>query len=404
MFSLTARIAPLTLLSALANGLAAVLTARYFGPIGRGDVVMIITIVNLSALVLSLGVNTAARYHLVSNVEPIRLSDYLGLVLGLTALQGIAVIVLAKISLDAIGDPLDKRGLLVVGIFGCVFHAAYLIRDVLNAYGSVVYSAAFYATGTWISIGGIVAVELLHRLTVLGVVLLLGAGAVSEVCLCLSFLRMRGYSLSLSWDSGTARTLLARGVPALGINAGQSLTFRFDRYLIGILMGAGPVGIYSVSATLSELFRTVPAAFGQAVFYRAATGGASLTSMRRARSRLLLAMIVPLGVLAVIAPQIVELLFGSKFQGSVQPLRILLLGELAVMSFQIDSRLLSGWGKTVKAGLAGIIGVTIVAVLDFTLIPHFGLVGASVASVLAYCGLGASARVFVVGETKSHSY
>jgi O-antigen/teichoic acid export membrane protein len=399
LFSMTARITPLTLLSALANGLTAVVTARYFGPVGRGELVMIVTIVNITALVLSLGINTAARFHLVSREHPVDLAHYFGLALVLVAVQSVVVVCLTLLSLQAIGTPLEIAPLLLIGLFGSLFQGAYLVRDVLNAYGSIVFSAGYYAAASWMSATGIGALALLHQLTVGRVVGLLAAGALAELGLCMRFLRRRGRSLAVHWSLESTRTLIGRGVPALGINAGQSLTFRLDRYLIGLLMGAGPVGIYSVSATLSELFRTVPAAFGQAIFYRAATGTASAVSMARARARLLLAMVLPLVVLALVAPEVVGLLFGPKFHQSVQPLRILLLGELAVMSFHIDSRLLSGWGKTAKAGICGIVGVTIVGALDFALIPHFGLTGAAFASVLAYLALGTSARLFVTRET-----
>lgn len=188
--------------------------------------------------------------------------------------------------------------------------------------------------------------------------------------------------------------LLRRGAPALGLTAGQSLTFRLDRFVIAFLIGPVAVGIYSVAAAISEILRIVPAGFGQIAMFRTASRSIGQRELDRARRIILIVMIPCLATLAWFAPLVIDVTFGPEFNGAVTPLRILLLGEIAIMSFQIDSRILAGRGLTKASGVSGMIGLISVLILDIALVPRFEIAGAAWASVVAYSAMGVSAYIF----------
>ena len=180
----------------------------------------------------------------------------------------------------------------------------------------------------------------------------------------------------------------------MGVNAGQSLTFGRPLHH-RFLLGPAAVGIYSVTSTISEVLRIVPGSVGTGLAIQLAFRHSSLNEARRTRTTMLFLMVPPLVILGWWAPEIVLFVFGPEFEGATLPLRVLLFGELAIMSFQIDSRQLIGLGQLWRAGVAGLASVLCVVGLDFALIPQFELVGAAVASVLAYFLLGALARMML---------
>jgi O-antigen/teichoic acid export membrane protein len=197
-------------------------------------------------------------------------------------------------------------------------------------------------------------------------------------------LRLRRRSLSL---------MLRKGLPAVGMNAGQSFTFRLDRYIVAGVLGPAPLGIYSVAVAGSEALRLLPSAWGQTAFYQIASGARSVSSLRRER-RVILALMVPALVLWGLAvPYVVRFTVGAAYTGAVTPWRILMIGEIGVMAYQIDSRLLASTGKTGPAGLAGVLGLVVVAILDVIWIPMWGLIGAAEASAIAYLVMGVGAAV-----------
>jgi O-antigen/teichoic acid export membrane protein len=182
--------------------------------------------------------------------------------------------------------------------------------------------------------------------------------------------------------------MLRKGLPAVGMNAGQSFTFRLDRYIVAGVLGPAPLGIYSVAVAGSEALRLLPSAWGQTAFYQIASGARSVSSLRRERQDHPALVLWGLAV-----PYVVRFTVGAAYTGAVTPWRILMIGEIGVMAYQIDSRLLASTGKTGPAGLAGVLGLVVVAILDVIWIPMWGLIGAAEASAIAYLVMGVGAAV-----------
>jgi O-antigen/teichoic acid export membrane protein len=84
--------------------------------------------------------------------------------------------------------------------------------------------------------------------------------------------------------------------------------------------------------------------------------------------------------------------FGQEFRSAVLPLLILLVAEVAIASFHLDSACLAGSARLRAAAGAALVGLTVVVLGDLLLIPRFGLQGAAWASVLAYSAMALRAR------------
>jgi Na+-driven multidrug efflux pump len=100
----------------------------------------------------------------------------------------------------------------------------------------------------------------------------------------------------------------------------------------------------------------------------------------------------PLLVLwGVVAHWVLVTVVGPAYGAGATPWRILLIGELGAMTYQVDSRILAARGRTRAAGFAGVVGLVVVVLLDLLMIPTFGLKGAAAASAIAYIAMGAVA-------------
>jgi O-antigen/teichoic acid export membrane protein len=369
------------------------ITARIMGPSGRGVIAVALTIGATTSLLFSLGVNTAARYYLPRADSEVTMGDYQAFV-GLMAVVAMAVSVVIAWAITS-GNPTygGWTTIWLAGIVSALTFVCYMEADALNAFGVLRGSALLSAASSAIEVGLVLVFALRHDVTTTTVLGVLALGALLQVGAYLIVLaasdrlrplRVRRRSLSL---------MFRKGLPAIGMNAGQSFTFRLDRYIVAGVLGPAPLGIYSVAVAGSEALRIIPAAWGQTAFYQIASGARTVRSLRRER-RLVLALMVPaLMVWGLVVPYLVRWTVGGAYAGAVTPWRILLIGEIGVMAYQIDSRLLASTGKTGPAGLAGIVGLVVVAILDVIWIPMWGLIGAAEASAIAYLVMGVLASL-----------
>jgi O-antigen/teichoic acid export membrane protein len=105
----------------------------------------------------------------------------------------------------------------------------------------------------------------------------------------------------------------------------------------------------------------------------------------------MMAVIVP--SFAAIAAPLLPVLYGAKFIGAVGPLLVLLAATFVLsLSFPFITAL-TGTGRTGKVALVSWTALPVTVGLDIALIPHFGALGASIASVAAYSTVTVAAYV-----------
>src|SRR5262249_20837842 len=141
------------------------------------------------------------------------------------------------------------------------------------------------------------------------------------------------------------------------------LTARADQWVLGIMAGSAPLGIYAVAVSMSDPLQHVTAAAqrGYAPHIAVApAGGADLTqpTVRGLLVALLLGMIAPAPTAVILLP----VLFGDAFAASREPFLALLpgsfgLGLLAVYSVGLRSTGAPGQSSAVEIAT----GATMVA-------------------------------------------
>jgi O-antigen/teichoic acid export membrane protein len=383
----------LTALTGL-NGLAVLgsglITARALGPSGRGVIALVITIGATTSVAASLGINTSARLYLPKPDQGVTLGHYHGLGLCLTA----AGTVLGTAVATAYAGPdhfANASTLALISAYCALSMFIWLEADGLNAFGSFNAFASINLTGSMVQVSLLVALYWGGGLTLYRALFVLDGCFVAELIACLAVLRAKGLGIRPTYNGQSYKMLLRKGVPSLGLTAALSLTFRCDSFVIAGILGPGPLGVYSVAVSGSEMLRLFPAAWGQVSFYRLASGSSSLGPLIRTRRVVIIAMAGALVVWALVTPDLVRSILGSRYVGAITPLRILLIGEVGIMAYFIDGRLLAASGRMAASGAAGVLGLLIVVPLDLIFIPKNGLKGAAGASAVAYLVTGAVA-------------
>ena len=164
------------------------------------------------------------------------------------------------------------------------------------------------------------------------------------------------------------------------------LYLRIDVIMLLFMKGSSAVGYYSAAYKLTDALALLPAAFMTSVFplmsHYFKHSPESLTKAYGMAFRLMISIILPVAVIVtMLAPRIIDLLYGRKFSSSIPALSILIWAQVfvyinAVMHFMIIS---------VKKQKATMINLALIAflniALNYILIPAYGFVGTGTARV-----------------------
>jgi O-antigen/teichoic acid export membrane protein len=193
------------------------------------------------------------------------------------------------------------------------------------------------------------------------------------------------------------RTLAAFGLRAQLSTVLQFFSYRFDLFLLNATAGLGAAGIYSVATLLAESVWYIPSAVGLVLAPRVAAGVEGddddvTAAICRATTLVSVAGAV---VIAVLAPLLVWLLFGSVFLPAVVPLWVLLPGVVAlgldkpIASYQL------GRGRPQISLYVALLATPITTAAYVLLIPRYGIVGAAAGSTISYVATTAIEIVYL---------
>lgn len=191
-------------------------------------------------------------------------------------------------------------------------------------------------------------------------------------------------------SSFSEMTLLFKKAVAYGMksylaNLAQFFNYRLDSFLVSMFSGLGNVGIYSVSVTMAESVWNVSNSVGGVLFPKVSSSKGSTIKRTVSINRVTFTASLILGfTLAVSSPILINILFGSKFVGSVMPLVALIPGVILMSISNVLTSDLSGRNFPNIGAVASLLSLIATVVLDVLLIPAYGPVGAAIASSFSY--------------------
>ncbi len=191
--------------------------------------------------------------------------------------------------------------------------------------------------------------------------------------------------LSSLWprlDGTVLRPLLGLGLRGHLGNIVQTFNYRLDALLLQGFVGQGAVGLYQTGVLLAELVWYVPNAAGAALLPHVAATNDRNTTPRIVRHTLLLTMLGSILLLLVAWPGLS--LLRPAYAGAVVPMAILLVGVVALGIHKVLASDLSGRGLPHYPSLTSALALVVTVAGNLALIPTYGIVGAAIASSLAY--------------------
>jgi O-antigen/teichoic acid export membrane protein len=318
------------------------------------------------------------------------------------AYAGVALLVLV-VALAAVAWPAGERGTLAIG-------AAILVTLSLAELNLVLFQmrgeAGLYARFALLRV--IVAAAIGIALAVLGWGsggLLLGVVA-GHLCIVLPNLRRHWGPVRLRLlRTALLRDLAAYGFPFAMTGALAAVIQASDRYVIGALMGADDVGLYAAPydlamRSLHVLMMVVAMASQPLVFHTfEAEGGAAAEPLIRRQAELLMGVGLPAAIgCALLGPAIAHLLLGPAFQAAAHELMPWIACATVLSGFQSFYLALafSLPKKPLRQTYIFAVGAAVNLGLNVVLIPSFGLIGAALATIVAYALIAVGS--FLVGR------
>jgi len=185
---------------------------------------------------------------------------------------------------------------------------------------------------------------------------------------------------------------LMRGMVRFSVAIGAGGIIGFLNYRLGLLLvreldSKEGAGIYSSALAVAEALWLFSSAIALASYARIGSGDrreAAQVTATGVRHTVLVVMIGGLSA-ALIAPTLVELLFGSPYREASAPLRILCIGTaLAAPNGLLTNYFVQQLGRPALQLMLGCISLVLNVILGLLFIPEYGTVGAAWATTISY--------------------
>jgi O-antigen/teichoic acid export membrane protein len=190
-------------------------------------------------------------------------------------------------------------------------------------------------------------------------------------------------------DLGIWKYLLEESWP-IALTAIFFITYhRIDQIMLFQMMGDETVGYYSAAVGLSEVLAIFPSAFMTSVFPLMSqyfkTSEQSLVRAYTLSFKYMLMLIIPVAVgTTLLSKPIISFFYGTMFIPSAPALSILIWSEIFIFYGVIHYEILISTDKQKIYLLFCSTGAVANIILNFVLIPRYGIVGASAATLVSH--------------------
>jgi O-antigen/teichoic acid export membrane protein len=187
-------------------------------------------------------------------------------------------------------------------------------------------------------------------------------------------------------DPSSWPVMLKYGLPLAGATIPTVLNLRLDQMLMGALLPSRSLGLYVVAVAWSGAVTPLISAVGTVLFPRIASAAPEKRNELLSQGlRLGVATAVPVALLvAALTPLGIPLLFGRAFESSSLAALILVFGtSIAGLNLVLEEGL-RGLGRTRDIFWGESLGLIVTAGGLVVLLKPFGILGAAIASLLAY--------------------
>lgn len=366
--------------------------ARWLGPAGKGQMTLLLLLPNMLGLILGAGLAVSNGYFAGSKRIPVAdlARNSVGFALIATLIGGLATwIGLSTGLLNRLLPDLPPNLLLLAlillpislltGYFTAILQGVQRIQRInmltlaqgLAAFGLVTLLVPVLG---WGLVGGIIAY------------ICAGAGV---LLLATRSVGQEGGKFQPRLERSVLGQTLPFGLRGQAGNLLQFFNYRLDAFIVNFYLGAAGVGIYSVAVALAELLWHLPNAASFVIFPKASASTSQEMNRFTPRVFRLVLGVTFVGalVIALVGRPLIILIFSNTFSASYPPLLALLPGVVLLGGGKVLTSEIAGRGYPEYNSINSGLGLVLTVILDLALIPRYGVLGAAIASSVAYSAI-----------------
>jgi len=185
------------------------------------------------------------------------------------------------------------------------------------------------------------------------------------------------------------KELMSFSLPLLFAGIGGLVMVWTDTLMLGYFCSSVEVGIYNAALPTAQVISAIPGAFG-IIFFPVVSelyARNKIDDLRKTYSAVtkwMVSLIFPAFLLVLLFSEpVIRILFGAEYIAGATALSILMSGFMVAMMVGPVSEILQAYGKTKTILMITYIGAGVNFLLNFLLIPIYGINGAAIATGLS---------------------
>ncbi len=366
--------------------LTSILAARMLGPVGRGEYAAIIIWPMGIVMLFSFGMNQAIAFNVAQRAftlsEVVAAATTIGLIQ--SAFTIIVGLLIVPHALAHYSPTVQHLGTVFVLVTPALIFSGYP-ANLFQGLPDLLRFNLIRITAQFTFFAGLVALYFTSRGTLRSVISwqVLGYIAALSVGLVMAWHTLRP---RLRWSKAAIPSLLHFGFRTQATNLSSYFNQRIDQLILSLFVPPQQLGFYAVAVTLSTAVTVFPQAAGIVTFSRGSGQGRedAVATIGHSFRASLVWLLLCCTVLYVLAPFLIRLVFGAAFDGSILACRILLPGALMIGLNQVLYNGASALGRPGLPSIAEGVSMAVTAIGLYSLVPHYGYIGAAVVSSVAY--------------------
>jgi O-antigen/teichoic acid export membrane protein len=215
-------------------------------------------------------------------------------------------------------------------------------------------------------------------------------------------LRRYGSLRSARLEMEKAPGMLKYGAQSALGTAPELLNSRLDQLVLVGFLGAVDLGLYTIAVSWSIFLLPIADAVASVMFPYIAQSDQTASAERRFSKSVRMGLLVTAmvcGVMFILAPLGIPLLFGGEYRPAVPAAAVLTVAAAAWQYNRILRAGLKGLGHPVAGALAEGTALVFTVLLLLILLPRMGILGAAIASLVAYLASGLIVLLYVRQKT-----
>ena len=362
------------------------MVARYLGPGKYGMLSYSVSLVGLFVFLSDLGLEDIVVREIVKDEQ--KRDKVLGTAFILRSMGSIALLAVVVLIL-VLAPNGDSRFLILIIAFGSVFRSFQVIEAFFRA--KVVSKYSVFAR--------LITIVIVSTLKLILIALGSGVKYFAMVVLfeqlLLSFWLVVMYKRYFSgfrfwkYSAGMAVELLKESWPLILTGAAVATYMRIDQVMIKYMLTFRDVGDYAAAVRLSEAWYFIPTVIVGSLFPAIvnAKGAAERLYVRRLKS--IYTLMFWMGIIVAVpvtmfSGKIISMVFGPDYMAAVPVLSVHVWSAVFVFLGVASGKYLVAEHLTRISFFRTVIGAATNVILNFFLIPVYGIMGAAIATLVSY--------------------